>query len=784
MRHLKFRLILLLVLGMSLSLCSWAKNIVWEQPYATRYSGDVDITRVEFKPDETVVTLSWLGDGDIRMASSTYLRVDTMKYMIRKHPDTPLDEWFDATTKPAIFHFAPLPDNTRQFDLIEETERGFRVNAVVNLSDTVLALFPSDWRNDATGDWMLSLLPEKVIFNSRVWDYIDRKEDANGCTTVSIACGEERHTISISLEKNQIRKISIDGGNPIACSRVVKHFLPDYPVKDLRATFVDTDYMPDTAVIRGWLYGMDKKMWKKSKEFEVSIENIFTKETEKFSVKMDSVGRFEMKIRLYGASEAYVDWGRSNIHTVIEPGIEYFLLVNYRTMQKFFMGEDCRLQNEMLHKHPLGSLTWPNAFGKNYPVECSTGYMDTLRTDYAEIKKKIKKLVIQHPNLSTRYLRFTDDYYRSYIARNLGQYSFNINDRQLSAQVKDYLISEYCLNIPHPYTLHRELSTFIEDIRNAYQAPHRNMSGVGVEKRGLIKLTDAERKIIQMKDSVSSIMRSLYQARVGTDSLNRWYDRTQWVLKVRADYDSLMSTERGKEIKAVVSRFRDELPTHILDTLKVAPDMRDICAVRDFYSKVQRNNKYYTDGTYESLHDSLRLPAAREFIQTLHDKYVVLEKQNTYAIKNTSDVKGMTDGEAILSKLTEPYRGRCIVLDVWGTWCGPCKAALRDSKHEFEALDPLNVVYLYLANRSEQKAWENFIKENNLTGPNCVHYNLPQDQQSAIENFLGVNGYPSYFLIDPEGHVLEKKIDARRHGIDEVVKLVKELNGKHHTSAQ
>ncbi len=91
----------------------------------------------------------------------------------------------------------------------------------------------------------------------------------------------------------------------------------------------------------------------------------------------------------------------------------------------------------------------------------------------------------------------------------------------------------------------------------------------------------------------------------------------------------------------------------------------------------------------------------------------------------------------------------------------------------------LNVVYLYLANRSEQKAWENFIKENNLTGPNCVHYNLPQDQQSAIENFLSVSGYPSYFLIDPEGHVLEKKIDARDYGINEVVKLVKELNAKY-----
>lgn len=39
----------------------------------------------------------------------------------------------------------------------------------------------------------------------------------------------------------------------------------------------------------------------------------------------------------------------------------------------------------------------------------------------------------------------------------------------------------------------------------------------------------------------------------------------------------------------------------------------------------------------------------------------------------------------------------------------------------------------------------------NLTEPNCVHYNLPEDQQSAIERYVGVNGYPTCKLIDKQG---------------------------------
>ena len=62
-------------------------------------------------------------------------------------------------------------------------------------------------------------------------------------------------------------------------------------------------------------------------------------------------------------------------------------------------------------------------------------------------------------------------------------------------------------------------------------------------------------------------------------------------------------------------------------------------------------------------------------------------------------------------------------------------------------------MYLYLANRSSDEAWKSVISEYNLTGPNCVHYNLPANQQNAIEQYIGVNGYPTYKLIDKQGNI-------------------------------
>ena len=48
-----------------------------------------------------------------------------------------------------------------------------------------------------------------------------------------------------------------------------------------------------------------------------------------------------------------------------------------------------------------------------------------------------------------------------------------------------------------------------------------------------------------------------------------------------------------------------------------------------------------------------------------------------------------------------------------------------------------------------------------MLGDNVVHYNLPQDQQQAIEHFIGMSGYPTYRLIDREGNVLDVNADPR-----------------------
>ena len=203
----------------------------------------------------------------------------------------------------------------------------------------------------------------------------------------------------------------------------------------------------------------------------------------------------------------------------------------------------------------------------------------------------------------------------------------------------------------------------------------------------------------------------------------------------------------------------------MLDSVGCEYPLRDIFFAHMFYEMI--------DGTRQPL-DSLvldhvekhlvKMPQALAVVKNLNDKYVAIRKRSlsdTANLKSADDVADMSDGEQILRKITKPYRGRLVLLDIWGTWCGPCKEALSHSQEEYNRLKDYNLVYLYLANRSSDEAWKNVIKQYDVTGENVVHYNLPIDQQSAVENYLSVHAWPHYRLIDRDGKVLDVNADPR-----------------------
>lgn len=89
----------------------------------------------------------------------------------------------------------------------------------------------------------------------------------------------------------------------------------------------------------------------------------------------------------------------------------------------------------------------------------------------------------------------------------------------------------------------------------------------------------------------------------------------------------------------------------------------------------------------------------------INDQFIAARKASEAIV--TSDSRPLaypTEGEDIFNKIVEPYRGRYIYLDMWGTWCTPYKQMMTLVTQIKEQLKDLDLVYLYLCNRSSEES--------------------------------------------------------------------------------
>lgn len=105
--------------------------------------------------------------------------------------------------------------------------------------------------------------------------------------------------------------------------------------------------------------------------------------------------------------------------------------------------------------------------------------------------------------------------------------------------------------------------------------------------------------------------------------------------------------------------------------------------------------------------------------------------------------------EKLFVEMLKPFKGKVILVDVWATWCGPCRSAnILMEPLKAQLADEEDLVYLYLAGEnSPENTWKNMIVD--LKG---VHYRVNQAQWDYLSESLNVKGVPTYIIIDREGN--------------------------------
>ena len=106
--------------------------------------------------------------------------------------------------------------------------------------------------------------------------------------------------------------------------------------------------------------------------------------------------------------------------------------------------------------------------------------------------------------------------------------------------------------------------------------------------------------------------------------------------------------------------------------------------------------------------------------------------------------------------LNEPFelaklKGKYVVLDFWGSWCGPCIAGLPKMKKYYQKYND-KFEFVGIACNDKKSDWEKAIKENQLSWINILNDKAIND----ISALYGVISYPTKFIIDREGKIIKK----------------------------
>jgi thiol-disulfide isomerase/thioredoxin len=118
------------------------------------------------------------------------------------------------------------------------------------------------------------------------------------------------------------------------------------------------------------------------------------------------------------------------------------------------------------------------------------------------------------------------------------------------------------------------------------------------------------------------------------------------------------------------------------------------------------------------------------------------------------------------SKRFSDYKGKPLIINVWASWCGPCRSEMGSLQRLARRFGGKQFNVIGISTDDDGKAAAAFIKRSKITFENFI------DSKVFLENMLGANTIPLTVLVDANGKVLEKARGAYEWDSPEVVDAI------------
>ena len=602
------------------------------------------------------------------------------------------------------------------------------------------------WRNEQTGDWDIGFTEKCAIYNCQLWDYHSVEQNGD---KFKITLSNKGKILKVTLgkQKDGKRQITIGNGKKQTYSTITSRSLPLYPQPD-QTPFKDNGFREgDSATIIGWIKDYPELAGKILK-LEVQYGGFLTGNRSSIIEGTDANGFFTIKVPIENTQAVFISaTGGIYMDPIMEPGDTCFILQDGKNDKVLYMGRNARIQNE-LYAGQFKIDFNDNPFKLDRTTEEILAFAEQCKEVYRKNEAKLDSMLAKNSTLSRKY----EDCFRML---NLSRRSVELlmactnSDNELPQAEIDSMLAVVRKNVRKPYSLWYEFSDFPGGYLQYTITTDPQTSGSIVLNEEFFLQQEEEGWLTLDEKILDKLDKKEFSKLLKSDAVRK---------------------AMNEKIKAETIKWEFTLA----DSIFTDPILRECAKANRAYISLDATGLPLNKSCLETA-NSIQLPAAKNAVLAKNEAIIALQNKPIQftGLRPSSDVADMTDGEKILRKIIEPYKGKLILMDIWGTWCGPCKEALSHSQEEYERLKDYDIVYLYLANNSNDTYWKNVIKMYDVTGENVVHYNLPANQQNAIEQYLDVRSFPHYRLINRDGTILDADADPR--DLEGLAKLLEQM---------
>lgn len=118
----------------------------------------------------------------------------------------------------------------------------------------------------------------------------------------------------------------------------------------------------------------------------------------------------------------------------------------------------------------------------------------------------------------------------------------------------------------------------------------------------------------------------------------------------------------------------------------------------------------------------------------------------------------------------DQYKGKVVFLNLWATWCSPCRAEMPGIQKLYDKMDHDQIIFVMLSIDKDVN------KDKVIKFINDRSFSFPAFMPSGyLSNQLNVPSIPTTFVISKEGKIVVKEVGMKNYDTNKFKKLLEKL---------